>query len=533
MPVSARSWLANRGIRSKVYAAVAVVALVALGVGVLAMLGLRDANDGLSRMSSETMTRLAVLGDMRGAQSKINDGAAKYFQGDVTPGMQAEGNKTTAEGIADMDKALAAYRLDGASAGERAKIKQWTELWQVFRNGVRISQLGEPATPGVALVDGGPGLGDLVVKMNAITTELSEAARAQAREVAEEQRDAYHRALAECAVVLVLGLAVALLLAELVTRSVVSAVGAVSRVVRGMADGDLTHTVTVRGHDEVGRMALDVNRAVASMSEAIGALATSADTLSDRSAQLTGVSDQIVANARETSDRAQRAAAAAEQVSSNVHTVAAASEEMGSSISEIAHNASDGAKVAARAVSVAEATNATVTKLGESSAEIGNVVKVITSIAEQTNLLALNATIEAARAGDAGKGFAVVAGEVKDLAQETAKATEDIARRIAAIQGDTSGAVEAIAEITTIIGQINDYQLTIASAVDEQTATTTEMNRNVSEAATGSADIARNISDAANAAEQTTTAVGDSHQAAADLARLSTDLRELVGRFRY
>ena len=147
-------------------------------------------------------------------------------------------------------------------------------------------------------------------------------------------------------------------------------------------------------------------------------------------------------------------------------------------------------------------TNATVAKLGESSAEIGNVIKVITSIAQQTNLLALNATIEAARAGEAGKGFAVVANEVKELAKQTAKATEDISRKIEAIQNDTKGAVEAIAQIGKIINQINDIQNTIASAVEEQTATTGEISRNVAEAAKGSNEIAQNITGVAQAAQQ-------------------------------
>ncbi len=149
-------------------------------------------------------------------------------------------------------------------------------------------------------------------------------------------------------------------------------------------------------------------------------------------------------------------------------------------------------------------TNATVSSLGESSAEIGNVVKVITSIAEQTNLLALNATIEAARAGEAGKGFAVVANEVKELAQETARATEDIARRVEAIQSDTTGAVDAINRISAIIERINDFQTTISSAVEEQTATTAEMSRNATEASTGAVQIAKNIAGVAQAARDTT-----------------------------
>jgi methyl-accepting chemotaxis protein len=252
------------------------------------------------------------------------------------------------------------------------------------------------------------------------------------------------------------------------------------------------------------------------------ALATASD-------QVSAVSQQMTASAEETAAQAGVVSAASEQVSKNVETVATATEEMSSSIREIAKNANEAARVATSAVRVAETTNATVAKLGESSAEIGKVIKVITSIAQQTNLLALNATIEAARAGEAGKGFAVVANEVKELAKETAKATEDISQKIEAIQADTRGAVSAIEEIGLIINQISDIQNTIASAVEEQTATTNEISRNVAEGARGSAEIARNITGVAAAAQDTTDGAGKMLSAAAELSRMGIELQKLVG----
>jgi methyl-accepting chemotaxis protein len=253
-----------------------------------------------------------------------------------------------------------------------------------------------------------------------------------------------------------------------------------------------------------------------------------AQSLSSASEELAANSQQMVSNAEETATQAGVVSAAAEQVSKNVQTVATGTEEMSASIKEIAKNAQDAAKVAASAVKAAETTNATVIKLGESSAEIGKVIKVITSIAQQTNLLALNATIEAARAGEAGKGFAVVANEVKELAKETAKATEDISQKIEAIQSDTKSAVTAIAEISTVINKINDYQNTIASAVEEQTATTNEISRNVAEAAKGSTEIAQNMTGVAQAAKSTTAGANDTQKASAELAKMAAELQKLA-----
>jgi len=283
---------------------------------------------------------------------------------------------------------------------------------------------------------------------------------------------------------------------------------------------------------KVVKFASDITAAVKSrhaMAMILEKVNSSASTLGSSAEELTAVSTQMASNADETSSQANVVSAASEQVSKNVQTVATGVEEMSASIREIAGNASEAARVAQQAVVVAESTNDTMTKLGESSGEIGKVIKVITSIAEQTNLLALNATIEAARAGEAGKGFAVVANEVKELAKETAKATEDIGQKIEAIQANTRGAVDAIAQISQIITQINDISTTIASAVEEQTATATEMSRNVNEAARGTSEIAQNITLVAQAAQNTAQGANNSQQAASELARMAAELQKLGG----
>ena len=365
----------------------------------------------------------------------------------------------------------------------------------------------------------------------AALVEANEAAVTYAADVTAQSRAVTADAKRTSVIAAALLALVALSVGFDATRRMGAPLRRVTGLVAALGRGELTATATFRGADEIARMGRGLVTSMSSLAEAVRVVGSASRRLTDATGDLDAQTGRIADHLSATSGRSTEIASAAEEITASVRTVASGADQMGLSIEEISRNAAEAAAVATRATEIAAGATNQVARLGASSQEIGDVVRVISQIAEQTNLLALNATIESARAGEAGKGFAVVAGEVKELAQETARATDDISRRVAAIQHETSAAVHAIGEITEVVARIGSYQTTIAAAVEEQTATSQEIGRHVGEVATASHQIASSFHDVADATRSTRDGASAVEGSTRALARMAEELRAAVAQF--
>ena len=529
-----RAWLRplqDRQVGTKIMVAVLIVALLSVVDGLFALRSLGATNDQVKTVYRHSQ-ELNTIGALRSAVNRTWLAADDYLlAGNDTDRAAAKTALTAArDQVAGFSTTYQQYPLDGAA---RTAIGSFDTDWAAFGDLVD-NQLLPMATASRTRINAvrRTRLAPMMTTVRAALTTLSDAT---VQAAAGQERTAESRYRSTKVWVFVLLIASALIgvaLAAGVSRLIV---GPLARCVRGLeriGEGDLTTRIAVESRDEIGRLSHTLNHTAAAVGALVGKVHTSSDLLADASDELSAVALELSASAEEASAQVNAVSQSAGRVSDGVRAVSAGADEMGISIREIADNAGEAAGVATEAARTAADTNASVAKLGEASAQIGTVVALITAIAEQTNLLALNATIEAARAGEAGKGFAVVASEVKDLAQETAKATDQITAQVVSIQTETEGAVVAIARIAAVIATISDYTTTIASAVEEQTATTGEIARSVGRAAEGSVSIADNIHGVAEAASQVTAGATRTQRTAAELSHTAADLKTTVAAFR-
>lgn len=519
-------------IGTKVVGMVLVTSSVFVTVGLIGVSRTRELSDRADVLYSQKVTGLVHLSRLRGSVGTAQQAVLMHvLSTDVSDKNYWQAVVVQKDAEIDKDlQALLKLQWDDSRAAQLSAFEQAFKDWRTPRDeALKVSGSGELITAGTAIFYHPQVLAKDVFHN---LEQLSEAVNQDVRGSAVAARESANRSITLMVILLIAGVVLALGLGVLAARAISRPLRRTVTVLRAVAAGDFTQQMDIGSADEVGQMAAALNQTLELLRGTMGSISRNVSALSSASDGLAHVSSSMSASAEETATQAGVASAAASQVSSNVQTVAAAAEELNVSIREVAQHAMAAVAVAQLGASQARGANATVADLGVSSNEIGQVVALINGIAGQTHLLALNATIEAARAGDAGRGFAVVAHEVKQLAQATADATQEVGQAVGRIQAGSTNATSAIGAIADVIDRVNENQATIAAAVEQQTATTNEIGNSAVQAADGSTEIARNIAAVADAARSTTEGAAQTQTAAVELSRMAAELRGLVGQFR-
>jgi methyl-accepting chemotaxis protein len=534
---------------------------VIFGQGLLAIAKVAAMNDNAVALGTNWLPSVDVVREMNTIMARLRTIEGRILMAEDAAELQMlQKNLTGAH--EELTKARARYEPLIASPEERETYQQFASNYSNFQNLERkvVDLLGEHKIEEARKLFRGE-LFEVSGRVGAPLAKLVELNVAGAKQAVAEAGDSYASARFFSIMTLVIAGAIGVAATIFSVRGIAYPITRIAQAMRTLAGGDVKVEIPyVNRRDEIGSMAqavevfkqnaverirlesqqketearsaearkADMRRLADEFQAAVGQIV---DTVSSASNELEAAAGTLTKTAEETQNLAGSVAAASEEASSNVESVASATEEMTSSVHEISRQVQESAKIASDAVHQAEQTDVRINELSNAAARIGDVVKLITAIAEQTNLLALNATIEAARAGEAGRGFAVVASEVKALAAQTAKATEEIGTQIASMQTATQDSVGAIKEISTTIGRIAEIAETIASAVHEQGAATQEIARNVGEAAKGTSQVAHHITSVNRGASETGSASAQVLASARSLSKESSHLKTEVQRF--